>query len=177
VDLADAYYEALIQYLRGRNAKHLDEAVLADAASETWMSLCKNPDSYNGTGSLWAFLKRSAQGDLQNALKKEGRRRRHEKAVAYVELFDGDGKIGEDHAEDAARVRDKVLPLVSAGLVDEEVRCLELILARERRTARYAEALGIADRPASEQKMTVYRVKKKLMKRIERARRDHDDTP
>ena len=39
----------------------------------------------------------------------------------------------------------------------------------ERKTAAYALALGIADRPAAEQRREVKRVKDRLQKRLERA--------
>jgi hypothetical protein len=45
---------------------------------------------------------------------------------------------------------------------------LELMLRRERRTAMYAAACGVADRPPKEQRRLVKQIKDRLLKRIER---------
>jgi RNA polymerase sigma factor (sigma-70 family) len=177
LDLADAYYSPLLDYLRRRNLRQVPEDMLADAASETWVSLCKNPKSYDGKGSLWAYLRMSAQRDLMNTLAKETRRRRHIVAQVDVEQLPGNGKILTDDADMIAEVRREILPGVQAGLTDGERRCLELFLDGERKTARYAEVLGITDRPLADQKAEVKRVKDKLKIRIKRARRDHEATP
>jgi RNA polymerase sigma-70 factor (ECF subfamily) len=182
-DLADAYYDALLHYLRNTNAKRLSEELLADAASTTWLSLSKKPSAYDGKGSLWAYLQMSAQRDLINALAKETRHRQREKTSENVELLCGNGKSAGDEDETAERlarvekVRHEILPSVQAGLTDGEASCLELYLGGERKTARYAAALGIADRAAAEQKRAVKKTKDKLIKRIERARRNHDNAP
>src|SRR5437588_505384 len=94
-DLAEAYYVALLNFLRGKNAKRVTDDQIGDAVSETWASLCKNPASYDGTRSLWAYLRMSAKGDLRNVLAKETRRRRHVKTVENVEQFQGNGKVEE----------------------------------------------------------------------------------
>jgi RNA polymerase sigma factor (sigma-70 family) len=175
--LADAYYERLLAYLRRRNARSVSDDLIANAASQTWMNLCKNPGSYDGKRSLWTFLRMSAQGDLVNELNKEMRRRRYIDSKVDVEQWSGDGKIFTDgeQNEEVAKIRRDFLPRVQVGLTAGELRCLELHLAGERKTARFAEALGITHWPAAEQRAEVYRTKDKLKKRIERARRDYDD--
>jgi hypothetical protein len=74
-------------------------------------------------------------------------------------------------------IRCEILPKVRAGLTEGEVRALELYLAGRKRTAEYAEALGITDWTPAERKAEVHRVKNKLTARIERARRKHDAPP
>ncbi len=181
VDLAEGYYNPILDYLRRRNSRRIPEDMLVDAAAQTWISFSKNPRSYDGKGSLWAFLRMSAQRDLINVLNKETRRRRRLDPNTHVEQLPGNGKVLTDEEEAIAerdakvdKVRRELLPIVLAGLTDGEARCLELYLAGERKTARYAEALGITDWPWAEQKLEVKRVKDKVKNRIKRARRKHD---
>src|ERR1700722_19809774 len=135
-DLAEAYYAALLHYLRGKNAKHVPDDLLADAVGETWSSLCKKPGAYDGVRPLWAYLRMSAQRDLLNALAKETRRRQHEQSVEDVEQCQGNGNVIRDDQDEIAErnahvemVRREILPRVQAGLTEAEVRCLELYIA------------------------------------------------
>ena len=57
------------------------------------------------------------------------------------------------------------------GLSDAESRALDLLLDGERKTAVFAEALGIGHLPMKDQRAEVKRVKDKLKKRIERETR------
>jgi hypothetical protein len=177
-DLAQAYYEPLLAYLRGRNARHVAQDLLADAASQAWEALCKDPRAFDGTGSLWKYLQMSAQGDLRNLLAKE--QRRHDKhSGAAVEHLPADGRNGVDEIvaerEEAAWARTEIVAVVRVGLSDAEIECLELYLAGEKKTASYARVLDIVRLPAAEQRARVYRVKDKLARRLGRARRKHDE--
>jgi RNA polymerase sigma factor (sigma-70 family) len=178
-DLAEAYYDALLQFLRRKNAKYISDDLLSDAAYETWSSLSKKPTSYDGNGSLWTYLRMSAQGDLRNALAKE---RRRLMCAENVEECSTNGKIRLADTEALAaqeekvdRVRREIMPVVQAGLTDGELRCLELYLGGEHKTAPFADALGIAALPQAQREANVKRTKDKLKSRIKRARRDHDD--
>ncbi len=57
---------------------------------------------------------------------------------------------------------------VREGLSDAESKALELLLDGERKTAVFAEALGIGHLPTTDQRAEVKRVKDKLKKRIQR---------
>ena len=69
-----------------------------------------------------------------------------------------------------AILSEDVSPAVRKGLTEVEARVLELMLRRERRTAIYADACGIADRLPEEQRRLVKQIKDRLQKRIERQR-------
>jgi len=88
-------------------------------------------------------------------------------------------EIDEDDLADAARgelvmrviyLEDNQVaePVDTAG---KPQRVLDLQRCGERRTAVFAEGLGIADRPVSEQEAEVKRVKDRILKRLQRAAR------
>jgi hypothetical protein len=178
-DLAVRYYEPLLAYLRAKSSRKLPDDVFADAATQAWMSLAKNPGSCEH--SLWGLLTYIAWLDLKNVLAKRDRRRKRENPTEHVELFPERGidpKEAERQADVAlrvARIRSDLLPDIEAGLTDGERQCLELLLGGERKTGPYADALGLARRPAAERKAAAKRIKDKLKSRIQRARRNHDD--
>ncbi len=60
-----------------------------------------------------------------------------------------------------------------AAFDDAERRAFELMRAGERRTAVFAAALGLTDRPPAGQADEVKRVKDKIMQRLRRAWRGH----
>jgi DNA-directed RNA polymerase specialized sigma24 family protein len=178
VDLADAYHTRLMRHLRRKNSALVSEDLLSDAVYETWANLCKNPDSYEGSRSLWSYLQMSAQGDLVNAIAKEARHRRRVQIGKNVELCAEDGMSGSaddpeaaaEREAEAERVRREILPRVKDSLSPEEVVCLDLLLAGEKKTARFAAALGVTNLSPKDQKDRVKQTKDKLKLRIRRAR-------
>ncbi len=70
-----------------------------------------------------------------------------------------------------AELAERELAKVRAGLSAGELRCLELLIDGERKTAMFAQAMGIEQLPKDVQEAQVKKVKDKLKKRIER--RDH----
>ena len=117
----------------------------------------------------------AAKRDLQNILSKEQRRKK--KSLKNVELSEEAGKyLGADKEpamilqlkEEAEKAEREILTAVRQGLSAGELQVLDLMLQGERKTAVFAEALGIADLPPSEQEALVQRVKNKLNKRLER---------
>lgn len=171
VDLAEAYYAALIEYLRRKNSRRLPNDQLADAVYQTWESLCKNPRTFNGSTSLWSFLCMSAHRDLKNLLAKEQRRARHENPSESVELWPDDGNV-ENSEDDRITLAHEIAAYAAVGLTEPERACLTLYLDGQRKTAAFAAALGIGQEPMADQRKIVKRIKDRLIKRIERARRD-----
>jgi hypothetical protein len=126
----------------------------------------------------------SAQADLKNILRREGRHRRHHSLEA-VALSPQAGKyLGreDDPAlplqihEESTRAASQVVELCRDDSTDREVRALDLILQGERKTSVFAEALGIGDLPEGTQRAMVKRVKDKLKKRMKRGA-DPNETP
>ncbi len=175
-DLAVTFLEPLIAWLSERNPRiHPDH--VNEAADEAIVALIRNPASYSPSKcNLESYLRMSAQGDLRNLLAKERRHRRNY-PLLDVELSQDDGKYpGREveppvllmFEEEQARRRDGGPDPVRDGLTEVDRRCLELMESGERKTARFAEILGITDRPIEEQKLLVKRIKDRLKKRIER---------
>lgn len=176
-DLATAFLEPLVRWLTETNGGiHPD--MICEAADEAILALLHNPASYHPLEmELEDYLRMSAQGDLRNALNKEMRHRRGRNRLEVVELSDDDGKYlgrNDDPAlplmieEELASLARSVPDSVRDGLTEVEVRVLELMLRKERRTSCYVEACDIADRPLEEQKRVIKQIKDRLKKRIER---------
>ena len=120
----------------------------------------------------------SAKGDLRNILKRKQRERHNQAVVKFVEVSDeaGNSPVVEDdplahleRQEATAMATRQVLP-VRRGLLEAELRVLDLMLRGERKAAVFAEALGILHLPVKEQRMEVKRVKDKLKMRLKRER-------
>jgi DNA-directed RNA polymerase specialized sigma24 family protein len=175
-DLAAAFLQPLIAWLGEHN--RVDPHMIAEAAEEAVLSLIKSPDSFRPGADLAAYLRMAAQADLRNLLEREGRHHRGREPWAAVELSeDRRNNLGRDEDPSLAlRVKEQdeglsasIPPAVREGLTEGEVRVLELMLRKERRTRQYAEVCGVAHLPAGEQRKVIKRVKDKLKKRLERA--------
>jgi DNA-directed RNA polymerase specialized sigma24 family protein len=171
----------------GEHNPTIPEDIVAESAEDALLSLIRNPGSFQPEkGDLEPFLRMSAQGDLRNRLRKEARHRSGRESLESVELSDPDGKYlgrSDDPSlplqieEELLDRQRRVPPEVRDGLTGPESRVLDLMLLGERRTPAYAEILGIADRPAEEQRRTVKQVKDMLQKRIVRARGTDEQEP
>jgi DNA-directed RNA polymerase specialized sigma24 family protein len=181
-DVCAAYLEPLLDWLAGgfpRIEPHLREG----AAHEALFDYVQHPDRYDpGRGDLAVYLRMAARADLLNALRREKRHHRGRVAWSAVELGEESGNLSGreeepllllQRGEDAAE-RERILRSVAEGLTAPERRVLELMVAGERWTALYAEALGLHGLSAEEQEREVKRVKDRIKKRIQRGGRKHD---
>lgn len=177
-DLAVRYLDRLSDWLISHNSQ-VPKDICETAAEDAILALVKNPGTYNPSKqSLEVYLRMSAQGDLKNLLRAERRhsdRRADWDAVEHSLVV---GKYIQDRENDPALLFERESELreghelpeaVTEGLTAAEVNVLELMRQAERKTAAYAVALGIQDRPLDEQRRDVKRVKDKLKKRLERA--------
>ena len=176
-DLAGIFLDPLIKWLVEKNSASISEDLCIEAAEDALIALVKNPASFKRDEEkrLGAYLCMSAQGDLRNLLRKEGRNRK--KSLEVVELSSEDGKylVTDDDPslplqiqEEADRARRDIIPVVSEDLSEGESRVLDLILQGERKTTVFAQALGIDHLPKKEKAAEVNRVKNKIKKRIDR---------
>jgi len=181
-DLATRFHDSLIAWLVEKNSSEVPEEFCIEAAEDAWMALVKKPTSYDPSRGkrLGAYLCMSAQGDLKNILRREGRYRRHA-TLEDVELSPEAGKylaVNDDplryleRQEESAKVTRTVVAPAREGLSEAESRALDLMLHGERKTAVFAEALGITHLPTNVQRTEVKRLKDKLKKRIERETSD-----
>jgi len=184
--IADTFLAPLIDWLSTRNPR-IEQHLLHDAAHDTLVSLIKNPTTFDpgrqkGEHPLFSFLKMSAQRDLQNLLEKETRHRSRIVPLTLVEdSADGRKYLGREDPslaavqfqEDVADANTTILANVRDGLAESELRALDLMLQGERKTAPFAQALGIEHLPKEEQAAAVKKVKDKLKKRLERSSHGH----
>jgi hypothetical protein len=177
-DLADACLDPLIYWLRQHNQR-VDPHLCCEAAEEAIRSLIHNPASYRpDTLAPMAFLRMAAQRDLQNLLQRERKHHEQRRSLKCVELSSAAGKyLGRDDdpslpllvAEKWQAQLDSIPVAVRQGLTEAEARVLPLLLRKERKTAAYAEALGIMHLSPADQRKEVKRVKDRLAKRLKRA--------
>jgi RNA polymerase sigma-70 factor (ECF subfamily) len=178
-DLARLFLDHLIAWLVEKNSSSVPEELCVEAAEDALIALMKSPASFNPARGkrLAAYLRMSAQGDLRNILQREGRHYDNQIRLEDVELSPQAGKyLGVDddplrslvRQEESTEVTRTVVAPVREGLSEPESRALDLMLHGERKTAVFAEALGITHLPTKVQRTEVKRVKDKLKKRIER---------
>ena len=177
-DLTRLFLVHVIGWLTAKNSRRVPEELRVEAAEDALIALIKAPASFDPARGkrLASYLCMSAQGDLRNILQREGRYYKNQRRLEDVELSPQAGKylvVNDDPArslecqEESERARVVAAP-VREGLSDAESRALELLLDGERKTAVFAEALGIGHLPTTDQRAEVKRVKDKLKKRIQR---------
>lgn len=186
-DLAVAFLDRLIAWLRKSNSRQIPEELCTEAAENAIIALSKNPASFDPARkkSLFDYLKMSGQGDLRNRLRQEGRYRQRHSNLESVELSpEAEKYLGQENdparhmqVQESLQQTEAILRRVRKGLSEAEIKALELVLQGERDTAAYAAVLGLEDLPAAERKREVKRVKERLKLRIRRARPDHDEIP
>jgi len=178
-DLAIKLLNPLIGWLVRHNSSDVHEHFCVEAAEDALIALIKRPSSFDRARGkrLFSYLCMAAQRDLQNIFRREGRQRRNQESLQDVELSPGAGKYlakGADQLrlleiqEESTRASAEVVSPARDGLTDAESRALDLVLQGERKTAVFAEVLGITDLPKKAQQAEVKRVKDKLKIRIKR---------
>ena len=175
-ELADAVFDELVGRLERFSGATPEEAV--DAVSLALVNYFKNPVGYDRSKArLRTYLHNAAMGDLLNDREKASKYSR-EKSVGRVEDHEGGRNkvLAGGGSPDAARP-DWLLEVQEAWLRlqrefpnprDREV--IQLMLAGERNTRTFAEALGLTDLPAAEQRKLVKQHKDRIQKRLDRLR-------
>jgi hypothetical protein len=175
-DLYRVYLGPLSAWLEAR-CPCLDPHLWQTAAEDAVMTYAMRPSAYDPRrAGLAAYLRLAARGDLLNILRAQNKHRQKRIAWSAVEqaadagnVFESDPEPLEQLAreEEAAAAR-VVLCAVAQTCTDEERRVLDLMLAGEHKTDAFAVALGLADRPAAEQRRAVKKVKDRLKQRLKR---------
>lgn len=167
-EFAERFFPFLRCWLAERNPG-LDPDLYDEAAGEALVSLFKNPHAYKPTqGSLTAYLKMAAHGDLLNLLRREARHHRGRLPWEGVELDRSTGKYLRGD-EDELGAADAVLADMLAGMTAEERRVFDLMRQGERRTVVFAAVLGLTGRSDKEQEKEVKKVKDRIKARLKRA--------
>jgi len=145
-----------------------DPTIIVDAATDALLAYAKEPRKFKSAQRrLPGYLRMVAEGDLKNALAKERRRRQWETPVEDVELIAAGGNsitgVELGAHEDPPAVVGRALPTA----LDRKIA--QLILAGERATGAFAEALGISHLPELQQRRVVKRHKDRIKKRLRRS--------
>jgi hypothetical protein len=177
--LATSYLEPLIGWLTRAN-RGAPADLPGEAAGVALVALIKNPATYNPARMhLFAYLCMSAQGDLQNLWRQEARHCKGRISLESVEHGPDAGKYFGREDDPALRLSiaeaqgvpaNPATAAVLGSATEMERRALELMLRGEFRTAVFAAALGLADRPMAEQEKEVKRIKDRLKARLKRER-------
>lgn len=178
--LATTYLDRLIDWLIEYNP-NIDLHYCITAAEDAILSLIKNPNTYKPERqTLEVYLRLSASGDLKNLLRSERRHNKHRIGLGAVEHSSEMGKYLRSEAANPEAILEQrqeqsaSLPLipavVQAGLTQEEMKTLELMQEKERKTPVYAAILGISHLSFKKQKKEVKRIKDRLKKRLERSK-------
>lgn len=172
LELIDAVLDPLVGHLR-RWRRDADEHACMTAAEDAVLSLIRNPAIYDPTKrGLMGFLKMAAQGDLRNELAKEQKHHTNRENRDCVELPESSGNTPPDElAGDLPSFDDPNIAAEVASFTATEREVLRLMRDGEKRTAAFAAVLGIEHLPAEDQAGEVKRVKDRIIKRLQRARR------
>jgi DNA-directed RNA polymerase specialized sigma24 family protein len=155
----------LAQALLGwRPATDPDDA--ESAATDAVLAFCKHPERYDPERlGLPAFLRMIARRRLLNLFDKQ--RRHHDGRIPWdaVEL---DTPARNEEDDDPPPVSPAAQAVIDA-LNEVDRQLFELMVDRERKTGVYAAVLGVADRPADEQRREVKKAKDRINARFKRA--------
>jgi RNA polymerase sigma-70 factor (ECF subfamily) len=185
-ELVVAYLEPLTRWLHTLFRHLQDEQLLVDAATDALLNYIEHPARFDPTKSaLPRYLRMSAKRDLLNALQREQRRtkraalarktlkREQQRIVTEghaesVELGARSGTIIQEDDEKTVVTQDVLEHMFEAITEPRDRQLLQLLRDGVRKTAAYAEILGIQDRNTLEQRKLVKQHKDRLKKQLER---------
>jgi len=175
-EIAEAYLPPLVAHLQTHNPGVDDPHLPATAAIDALQNYLQRPEQYNPEkGSLEAYLRMAASGDLKNALSKQARERQNEGGERIVEL-DAPGAEYQVEANAGPSVEEQVEIRASPvwrrirewvpDPVDQQI--VQLMVEKVRKTSAFARVLGITHLSPEEQAEIVKRHKDRLKKRLQR---------
>jgi RNA polymerase sigma-70 factor (ECF subfamily) len=177
--LAELVLDPLTTRLRASFPQVPDPALIDDAAADAVLNYAERPEQFDPSKrGLFGYLQMSAGGDLKNALDVLRRRQRREESLDVVELHPDRRNRVSMASDYPTTLEDEVVSnLASQGLMAQvqaaaetpkDAKVLQLMIDGERRTDRFAEALGLDGLSPDERRRAVKRHKDRLKKRIER---------
>lgn len=170
-ELAQTYLGPLARGMI-RSFPRVDPHLCEQAAEDAILGLIGRPASYDpARGELGAYLRMSACGDLLNTLKRQRHRSRARRA-AQCALMPHVPQDGRDE-RDAVRTLLAELPSLVGAFTREDMDVLALLARGERSTREFAVILGALHLSEGEQRREVKRVKDRIKRRLQRARRNH----
>lgn len=145
-----------------------DPHAVETAAEEALLAFLKRPVAYDQAKStLPAYLRLIARRRLLNHFAAE--RRHHAGRIPWESVELGATDRNDPAGDDSPSFDTPAVQDVITAFSDGERRVFDLTLAGERRTAVFADAMGLSDRPADEQEREVKRAKDRIKARLKRA--------
>jgi hypothetical protein len=183
-EFAVAVFEPLTAWLQATN-READPHLCAEAATKAVLDFGAKPHAFDPDRlSVVAFLRMAASRDLKNLLRNEQRHQRGRQSWNVVENSPAAGKyLGRDDDPslpmqiDEARQPMAATRAVLEKLTTAERRVWELMQQGERRSAAYAELLGIAHLSKEVKNAEVRRVKDRVGRRMKRAEENDGESP
>jgi len=181
--LAEAVLDELTRRVESHSRRTRDPQLVADAVVDAVMDFVKAPERFDPSQmGILSFLEMAARRNLSNALVSLRRQNMRILQAGAVALEESARNEKERRPLDALSRRERTRRMLDAidaeqskSFSPEEVAVLRLIADGERATDRYAEVLGLSDKPVVEQRRIVKQVKDRLMKRLKRSIAGIDD--
>lgn len=173
--IAEKYLSGILDQLERRYPNLGDPALVEDAVHTAFINYFRRPDTYDpAKSSLRSFLFMAATGDLRNLLQQERRRQARQPVRMDVEDSEARAEYYMDHTTnpdrldfDDSRLSDAIRNVLPDPI---DQRMVMLMMDDERKTAVYAQVLGITALSRKEQEAVVKRHKDRIKKRLQRAR-------
>lgn len=146
--------------------RHADSDWVHDAAVDALLEYATHPQTYDPSRGvpLWKWLVYPARRNLLNRVKSEYRRRSVEIYASNVERLEPATDDRLEHGLDLNDLKAKMFHDWSAA----ERKILLLWISGERRTARFAEAIGADTLTSDRQRIEVKRLKDRVLRRLRR---------
>jgi hypothetical protein len=174
-EITEFYLAPLVKFITARN-RTIDKEIIWDACTEALFNYLKNPSTFDpGLASLITFFQMAVKRDLLNLLRKTNKLQTVPiENVALLEKV-GNNSLEEDFiSKEEATTKiiefkqKRTQTIKSSATSDTEAKFMALMLEGEKKTAVYAELLGITGLPQADQKRLVKQHKDKLRLRIKR---------
>lgn len=171
-EIAEIFLRPLIKSL-AREFKQLRDPHLIDsAAADAFVNYFEHPEKYDSArSSLFRYLLIRAKTYLLNSLGQQT----STKKVVELEEAETVYQVEDQNEPDAEStlvsraVQTEIMQQVHKYITDPvDLRIVALMIEGVRDTTKYAEVLGISDRPLTEQRKTVKQHKDRIKKIIER---------
>jgi hypothetical protein len=172
-ELAELILESLVEAI-ARQFPHTDEQIIWDGIVEAFLDYCARPSQFDERHSvpLDRFLRMASWRNVANALRGETRRRTHMETMARIDTAAAvklDPTAGNVLQQEETRQIQRQQEALMNTLQDPKDRQIwALRLQGERRTAAFAEILGISHLAIEVQRREVKRAKDRIDKIIRR---------
>jgi RNA polymerase sigma-70 factor (ECF subfamily) len=173
-ELAENLMDYLFNILSKKYHWINDPGIISDAVTDALIGYVKKPQNFNpNKRKLLGYLVMVAERDLIDILRKSQKHSHLKKSLSDVELrgFDSNTLLKDESEQlilDHIEKKDLKEELCKIFNDHMDLRLVEMMLAGERSTDRFAEVLGVCNLSDKEKRKHVKRHKDRVKKKIER---------